>query len=563
MDVSAFITYRDIFGREIDEETLRDDARALSLSDCLQSLGKLSHLLAADEAAQANSLMFGGLRYPGAVMLTEAMLRVGRPLVFGKRLLAAARVAVLDAQERDPDCFDEQHDLYRFVRLILGVTDVYAEADAPNGVGPDEQRDWFCSLILKRVGLPQRRFYSAVVRSVRVFVDLPKRRPELLHVDPPSVAFEREVGLTLERYLAICFAVVVRFYGWNREPDAWLLDMGYFRDTQIAPEEFGLAAQTFAAPISAIRSQIRTEVDAGYDSIDDIWPFITNPLIQIDDGVYLTLDVETLGDALVGDGLYWRMKYNPRATQSERESLGEALGHLVEAHCFEAAEPVFAAADPAAVLFPEVRYRKVVDDERRRLDGPDAAIFEGAAAAFVEIGIDRPNVLETIVRGELTSFDRDVEEILLPRADQLNRKINDFLAADLIYDGIALKTIARLHPVICLIDGFPAIGPLYDRVVERFAREGYFAQPIVGAVSIISVEEFEYLCGLVERGERFTAILRDHAHSPMGRETLRDYLLKRLGHSPDPPTHLQTEFREIGDRFARQLFGKTLPAVDQ
>jgi hypothetical protein len=220
VNVATVITYREIFGRDIDEETLRADAAALSMHDCLQSLGKLSHLLAARENAAANNVILGGLRYPGAVMLATAMMRVGRPLVFGKRLLAAARVAILAAEERDPDGFDQQRDLHRFVRLILGVADVYDPADAPEDATEEEQKDWLGSLVLKRVGLPQRSFYSSVIRSVRVFVDLPKRRPDLLDVPSPNIAFEREVGLTLERYLAICFAIVVRFSGWNRQPDA-------------------------------------------------------------------------------------------------------------------------------------------------------------------------------------------------------------------------------------------------------------------------------------------------------------------------------------------------------
>lgn len=456
MNVAATITYRDIFGHDLDAESVRDDARALSINDCLQSLGKLSHLLAVGEASEANSLVLRGLRDPGAVMLTIGMLRVGRPLIFGKRLLAAARVAILESEERDPDGFNKQRDLHRFVRLLLGVADVYDGGDTPSD--PSAQVEWLSSLLLKRVGLPQRSFYSAVVRSVRVFVDLPNRRPELLDAEAPSVAFEREVGLALERYLAICFAIVVRFSAWNKEPDAWLLDETYFRNSKIEPEEFALAARTFSATVAELRKAIKQDLKDRFDTIDDIYPFIKSPLIEIEKGVYLTVDVETLGDALLGDGLYWRMKYNPGASKSERDNLSSALGHLVEAHCYEVAEPCF-SNDEAGLLFPEISYRKVVGGERRRLDSPDLAIFEEPAAAFVEIGIDRPNMLETIIRGDLTCFDRDVEESILHRADQLSWKIDDFLNGDLVYHGVTADAVKRIHPVICLIDGFPGGWP--------------------------------------------------------------------------------------------------------
>jgi len=102
---------------------------------------------------------------------------------------------------------------------------------------------------------------------MRVFVDLPTRRPELLHVDPPNVAFEREVGLTLERYLAICFAVVIRFNAWNREADSWLLGDGYWVNSTVDPEEFRQAVKTFAAPLAAVRRAIRKDIDAGWGRI--------------------------------------------------------------------------------------------------------------------------------------------------------------------------------------------------------------------------------------------------------------------------------------------------------
>jgi hypothetical protein len=39
---------------------------------------------------------------------------------------------------------------------------------------------------------------------------------------------------------------------------------------------------------------------------------------------------------------------------------------------------------------------------------------------------------------------------------------------------------------------------------------------------------------------------------------VRNYLIKTLKASPQPPAHLQAEFANIGDRFAKELFGKTL-----
>ena len=156
--------------------------------------------------------------------------------------------------------------------------------------------------------------------------------------------------------------MVIRFSDWNREADAWLLSADYWANSTVTADEFALAVRPYAATVSTLRKEIQADLTAGHNSINDVWPFIIHPLIEIEEGVYLTVDVETLGDALLGDGLYWKMKFNPGASEQERNDLGEAYGHLVEAHCLEVAEPCFEAVGTR--LFGERRYSQVVDGQR-------------------------------------------------------------------------------------------------------------------------------------------------------------------------------------------------------
>lgn len=199
-------------------------------------------------------------------------------------------------------------------------------------------------------------------------------------------------------------------------------------------------------------------------------------------------------------------------------------------------------------MFEEKRYAK-------NKDGPDIAIFEGATAVFIEIGIDRPNLRDTIVRGNLESFDADVRKILVKRAEQLDRKIDDFYAGSLVYEGIDPASIKRLYPVVCLIDGFPLGTPLYRRMAGLVLAAGYLQQEQAEHLTVISAEEFETLLALVERGEQMTDVLRSHGRSPMREETLRDYLISERRVQPTAPSFLEEEFGAIGVRLAGQLFG--------
>jgi len=214
--------------------------------------------------------------------------------------------------------------------------------------------------------------------------------------------------------------------------------------------------------------------------------------------------------------LFWRLKPDPGATDKEKNAFGEALGHLLEAHCVEATARVYNPNTATRFMFREKKYAKT------KL-ASDIAIFEDGVGAFIEIGINRPNLRDTIVRGSLTSYDTDVKKILVKRAEQLSRKIDEFYDGVLTYDGADPSSITSIHPIVCLLDGFPLGAPLYKRAVRIVKEAGLLRTNRAERLAVLSAEELETLLALVERGEALTDVLRRHAGSRMRHESLRDY----------------------------------------
>ena len=96
-------------------------------------------------------------------------------------------------------------------------------------------------------------------------------------------------------------------------------------------------------------------------------------------------------------------------------------------------------------------------------------------------------------------------------------------------------------------------------------RRGTSTKECAEPFGILSVEEFEYLCAEVEKRRSLTGILRAkiQREARHDHESMSDYLIRTLKTSPKPPTHLQADFTAIGDRFAKQIFGKSLQPPPQ
>jgi len=256
--------------------------------------------------------------------------------------------------------------------------------------------------------------------------------------------------------------------------------------------------------------------------------------------------VQTLDDALLGDGLFWRLRDGAGMTSQEKSDFGESLGHLLEEHCLEVLEASWPAERRKERFFREFRYAEG--------DTPDIIITEPGASAFIEIGINRPNLRDTVFLGELESFDADVERIILHRAEQLSRKIEHALGGTLPLQAAPTDTLRRIYPVICLWDGFP-LGPyLYPRILGRVRAADYLTRTEIAPLQMISVDEFELLCGLIAAGRRLTDLLAEHAEGALRDEPIGEFLRASYPHDLKLPPSLARDFEGIGHRLARGLF---------
>jgi hypothetical protein len=550
--VEQYITYAEVFGAAPTRADVEDFVRGTSLDDWLQTVGKLSRDLFDPRVPNkaVDRLLASGL--PGdARERAEKLIDVGRPLAFDTRLGTLARVAFCHAERRPADAFGGgQAGAERMVRALLAVADIFDPGDLFSG-SDAERRDQFSSLMLRRLSAKTRAaLVPAFVRYWRLFIDLPAQDPSLLVAgENPDEKLRTITGMGIRRYLALCFGVYTRWMTWTLERNpAWAIDQTYWSKTTISEDEFLAGIGTLAASPDEFQKEFEADAAAGFETIDDLRPIALHPLCEITSGKVLPLDAEALGPRLLGDGLFWRLKPLPSASEAEKSAYNATIGHLVEAHCLELAKSVYPEQTGKPELFGEVAYGGEL--------GPDLVVIEDGSCVFVEVSAERVNVRDTLFRGSLGAYENDIEAIVVDRVRrQLDRKISDARAGDLRFGTNPPSNLGTIHPVLCLIDGFPLAPTLRERVDAALAQAGLLQHEDVGRLSIISVEEFEALMGEVERGASLSGLLAAWANDQeMSRWTVRDFLLARRG-GLALASSIREHWKLIKPQLGQELFG--------
>lgn len=300
MRTGSYVTHQDLLG-PADEDALAQLAEQISVEDFVASLGKLSWLLERNRA-DVDRQLSGCL--PRHARRRFKVRHAGEMFAFQARLLRALRFGVEHGsltEARSLAASDQES----LVRIILGVADLYEDQEEVAARDIDE---WFTSTQLRQSVYQSPHRVLALTRIWRLFVDLPPKLHNVHHevglADIPG-RFQARVGMSVERYLAICAAVSVRFENWEKSPDRWGLTPEYFLNTGVSPEEFGRVTADLAADVSALRSTFDKQSRDGVVDLWDVSTFLRYPLCELRPNLYLPLAPAFLLVRLLGDGFYW------------------------------------------------------------------------------------------------------------------------------------------------------------------------------------------------------------------------------------------------------------------
>jgi hypothetical protein len=289
----------------------------------------------------------------------------------------------------------------------------------------------------------------------------------------------------------------------------------------------GWYATTFDAIETALGLSDET-ARAGWNRV----PLEMRPFLRLASGQLLLWSPGAL-TAWMTDGVYHRFHDAAKAC-GRGNDFRTFYGWLVEEYVGDVLREAHPGARPpgGGRVLDEVRYA-TPDGHRKSPDvavdlGPDLVLFEVASGRLT---------LPTRVVGTPEKVFGNLDNIVLGKARQLSRRIDDLLGGRLVYPDVSVTHVERIWPVLVTGTGLLMNEALANRIREDL--RDHLRQPRVQYLTVLDLADLEQLCALVERGHSVAGILE----RKLGGYAELDF--RRMVHD-DP--HLDHEARSAGSK---------------
>ena len=188
-------------------------------------------------------------------------------------------------------------------------------------------------------------------------------------------------------------------------------------------------------------------------------------------------------------------------------------------------------------------------------DSTDVILAYERNPVFVEV-VSGPLLAATITRGELASFNKNTDKLVVEKARQLDESIAAFFTDDLVLPGVDPAIVSQVWPVIVTSHPFPH-RELITRTVEARVRDaGYLCGERVAGLAIISAEELFFCEGFMQQGATFLALIRGWKWGPHPDLSFKNHLIE-LGNGRAPISeYCERCFAEFNVHNMNQVFGQ-------
>jgi hypothetical protein len=262
-------------------------------------------------------------------------------------------------------------------------------------------------------------------------------------------------------------------------------------------------------------------------------------------------------------GIYFRMMEAARGREdagptedSRVERFTRFCGPLAERYVLKLVQRSYDVHEPnpPASVSGEQPYRV----DKQVVLSPDVAIAQSPDLVLVEVYSGRIT-RRARVNPTPNEVHKTLTKLLIEKLEQLQNRIADLLAGLFIPEGLSDVETAMVWPVLLLAGEGIALTPILWRWVEMFLPEGSFGDSRVGPPTVCSLDEFERLLVLVERGESLPALLASFHGSDYSRLPILNWIADTYTIGADEiATFVDEQYAAITGRWRDRLSIQTI-----
>jgi hypothetical protein len=554
----TYLTYAELTGHPpLDEDQLVARLQRMSSADCLMALAQVGARLFVGGSREAD----GDIQLE-LVHLVVGDAALGRALshkladprwsaIFcEQQLVHLTRLVILHCAHRPPDNFSGGRLYEDWVTCLLGVTDLL---DAGLRVESADQRlSW-------EIRQCQLNHHAEQLPAVAIHYELYSRLwPELLPEGMGSAeqSFRTITGLSISEYFMVGSAVMARLtsYGYSGDGAPLINPDAYFSSAKLDPGVprafFAFTSRSVDELKSALRDERQRYGATTYGSL----AFERFPLVEAQPGLFLPTSIASL-QRRITEGVFHVLAEAAETEGRDRRHYTSAFGNVFQVLVERTIRRGESALPSPSPITADVHY----GSRRHRRASSDVIVAYERNPVFIEV-VSGPLQVATTTRGDLHAFSADLQRLVIGKAKQLSRSIDDFLAGDLEIDGAQPTTTSRIWPVIVTSHSFPHAETVMDAVRDGLVQAGYLQQDKVGGLAIVSAEDLFFCEGHMQHGRTFLALLRSWKTGRGANFSFKNELIA-LGQGRAPSSkHFEHRFAEANASWINALLGGALDA---
>jgi len=540
----TYLRHSDVFGKTLTEDLLIVELKTFRQLDLLTLLSKINLLLQNEprqnrDVQPALCTSFFPAQTRAKLDATARRFKKNDPtertiVVFHQfQIINLIKLALLHCTDDFGTVINSEEERWRFGLCCLMMNDLLTpEVEATAG---QEHAEIIENIIRASHAAKEDRFGYGLARAYELFVEIPKQlRTHPQFYDFPTM-FERATGFSVEDYLALGFSLFTWWADVNlttvmSSSHTYLHPERFFERSQGDRKKFDRIFKLFSLSADACREELVKEKAL----LPEAWQFrycnVTlekYPLIRTEAGL-ICASMRFLQAKLTRNVFYMVSNVLPAA---DTKRYRDFFGRVFEQYVRRVLERTFATrsliahygasheeAGEAVIVYPRV-----------------LMIFE-AKSSRLSLDLNRS--------GDPAKFRQALESIVVAGCKQMERVIQDFKEGRFTIPKVSHYEIGRFYPVLVTIEALPQEYFTRRQLDELIAQAGVFLDLSIAPLTLLSIEELEYLEPLL-RTLTLVEILGDKAGNDGFRDiSMKNYLYLTHGELPKNEA-LEARFEEI------------------
>jgi hypothetical protein len=556
--VGTYLTYSELTGNEpMPESDIIARLEKMSAADCLLALAHLGTRL----FASGNRGIDGWLQHdlvdhmagqgPLGKLLHEKLKDPQLSAIFSEQqLVHLARLVIMHADRRPPDDFDEQGLYAEWVTCLIGVTDL---------LDGDLQIEDHDARLAWEIRQCQLNHHAEQLPATAIHHELYSVLwPEVLPEGAAAVdqAFQSMTGISIGDHFMVGTAVMARLvnFAHSGKGAPMLTPDVYFSSTRIDPSIPQAFFAFNARDVDELRAELQAEETRYGRTTYGSLTFERFPLVEAQPGFFIPTSVASLHRRIT-EGVFHVLAEAAEAEGHDRRHYVSPFGDVFQALVENTVRRGEAAGSSSVPITADVQYGSRTN--RRR--SSDVIVAYDRNPVFIE-AVSGPLQAATTTRGDVDTFRADLERLVIGKARQLNRCIDDFLAGALDIDNAEPATTQRIWPVILTSHSFPHAETVMSEVRKALRAEDLLSHDKAGALAIVSAEDLFFCEGHMEQGRSLLSLIRRWKSSARAQLPFKNELIAIGGGRAPGSSHFERRFAEASSSYINTLLGGSVTA---